>query len=83
MGALFRDTALVHDVNDIGIDDRRKTMGDDERGAVCHQPFQRGLDLPFRLGVEGRGRLVEQQDRRVAQHGPGDGQALPLAAGEA
>ena len=36
-----------------------------------------------RLGVERRGRLVEQQQRRVAQQGAGDGDALALAAREA
>ena len=35
------------------------------------------------LGVQGAGRLVEDQDRRVAQDGAGDGEALLLAAGEA
>ena len=34
------------------------------------------------LGVERAGRLVEQQDRRVAQDGAGDGDALALAAGQ-
>ena len=38
------------------------------------------IDQPLRFGVERRGRLVEDQDRRVADDGAGDADALPLAA---
>src|SRR5438309_2095115 len=34
------------------------------------------------VGVEAAGGLVEQEDGRVAQDGAGDGDALPLAAGQ-
>ena len=43
---------------------------------------QRLLDRPLGLGVERRGRLVEDQDRRVLQEHAGDGQALLLPARE-
>ena len=43
---------------------------------------QRLLDQPLRLGIEGRGRLVEDQDRRVLEQRAGDRQPLPLAAGQ-
>ena len=45
-----------------------------------HQPLQRLLHQRLAFGVERRGRLVEQQDRRVAQDGAGDRDALALAA---
>ena len=48
----------------------------------CISVVQRFLHQPFVLGVERRGRLVEQQDRRVLQNGAGDGEALALAAGQ-
>src|SRR3546814_6043613 len=38
--------------------------------------------MALRLAVEGGGRLVEQQDGGVLQHGAGDGDALALTAGE-
>ena len=57
-------------------------MGDDEGGAAFHECRQRVLHLPLGDGVERRGRLVEQQDRRVAQERPGDRHPLPLPAGE-
>jgi hypothetical protein len=46
----------------------------------CIRPFQRLLHQLLAFGVERRGRLVEQQDRRVAQDGAGDRDALALAA---
>ena len=38
--------------------------------------------LADELGVEGRGRLVEEHQLGVHRQGPGDGHALLLAAGE-
>ena len=57
-------------------------MGDDERRAVQHQIAERLLHQPLRLGVERRGRLVENEDGRVLEQRPGDGQPLPLPAGQ-
>ena len=48
-----------------------------------HQPLERVLHQPLRFGVERRGRLVEQQQRRVAQQRARDREALALAAREA
>jgi hypothetical protein len=41
-------------------------VGDDQNGAVAHGAFKRLLHRRFGIIVERRGRLVEQQDRRVA-----------------
>ena len=51
--------------------------------AALHQRLQRGLHLPLGFGVERRGRLVEDQDRRVLEQRARDRQALALAAGQA
>ena len=72
----------IHDADQIGADHGREAVRDDDRGAAAHQTAQRRLHLPLRIGVERRGRLVEQQDRRVLQHRARDGDALPLAARE-
>jgi hypothetical protein len=57
-------------------------MGDDEDRAPLHQLRQRLLDQELALRVEiGRG-LVQDEDGRILEEGAGDGQALPLAAGE-
>ena len=53
-----------------------------DHGAVPGQAPQGQVDGCFGHGVQIGGWLVEQQDRRIAQDGPCDGQALPLAARE-
>ena len=58
-------------------------MRQDQRGAPDHQPIQRLLDHRLVLCVDRGQRLVQHQDRRVAQQRPGDGDALALAAREA
>ncbi len=55
-------------------------MRDDERSAIAHQPSERGLNLSFGLGVQGRGRLIEDQDRCVLQQRTRDRDALTLTA---
>jgi hypothetical protein len=57
-------------------------MGDDQRGAADGGQFQLGLDGFFRLRIEGRSGLVEDQYRRVLEQRSGDGDPLFLAAGK-
>ena len=58
-------------------------MGDHDDGAapgeLTHHLGDGGLVLP----VQGRGDLVEQEDRGVLDEGPGDGDALTLPTGQA
>ena len=60
----------------------REPVRDHQRGAALHQPLERRLHQRLALGVERRGRLVEQQERRVAQDRARDRDALALAAGQ-
>ena len=46
----------------------------------CMTFGQGRLDQALGLGVQGRGRFVEDEDGRVLEQGPGDGQPLALAA---
>ena len=59
-----------------------QAVGDDERGAALEQAGQALLDQSLALAVEVAGGLVEDQDARVGQQRPGDGQPLALAAAE-
>jgi hypothetical protein len=52
---------------------------DHERRAAGGEPVDRGHDQPFRSDVHRARRLVEDQDRRIAQERPGQRDALPLA----
>ena len=57
-------------------------MGEDQRRSPDHQALQRLRDDRLVLRVHGRKRLVQHQDRRITQQGPGNCEALTLAAGE-
>ena len=58
-------------------------MGQDQGGAAGHQAVERLLDHRLVLGIDRGQRFVQHQDRGIAQQGAGDGDALPLAAGQA
>ena len=82
MRAAFGDPALVEDDDLVGVDDGREAMGDDDRGPARGDALQGLLDRRLGPAVEGAGRLVEDQDRRVLEQGSGDRDALLLAAGK-
>ena len=55
-------------------------MRNDERRPVEHQRRERVLDQQLGLGIQRRGGLVQNQNRRVLQQRPRDGQPLALPA---
>ena len=57
-------------------------MRDHERRAALHETLDRLLHEPLALAVERRGRLVENEDRRVLEDGAGERDTLPLTATE-
>ena len=57
-------------------------MGDDDSGASLHQPFKCLLDQVFGLGIHGGCSFIHNQDGRVLQDRPCNGQALLLTAGQ-
>ena len=57
-------------------------MGDNERGAARHQCVHSLLDLPLGPRIDIRGRLVEDQERRLLHHRPCDRDELALASGD-
>ena len=57
-------------------------MGHRDDGAAMCQPIQRLLHRLLGFRIECRGGFIEQQDRRIAQEGPRDGESLALAAGK-
>jgi len=67
--ALFGQFAVLHDEDDVRVADRAETMGDDDGCSTLHQPAQGLHDGLLRDGVETGRRLVENQDRRVADDG--------------
>ena len=82
VGALLDDPAVLEDDDPVAAADRGDLVRDDQAGAAGEVLLQGLLDPRLGLGVEGAGAVVEQQDGGVGDEGPGQGQALPLAAGE-
>src|SRR5918999_1152114 len=63
VGTAGRDTALVEDQDQVSVPHGGDPLGDDEDRAVllAHEPVQRLLDRRFRLGVHGRGAVVQDK----------------------
>ena len=83
MRAALDDPPGVEHEDLIGVADRREAVRDRDRGAPARELIQRLLDSALGLGVQRRGRLVEDQHRRVAKDRARDRDALLLAAREA
>ena len=79
--APLHDSSAVEHKYEIGVHNRRESMGDHEHRATREQPIDRLLNQTLRLGVERRRRLIEDENRRVDQQGARDRETLPLPAG--
>src|SRR5699024_10562722 len=80
--SLFRDAALFDDDDFVRIAYGAQAMGDDDVGAPYEQRVEGFLYEFFAFGVEGGGRLVEDEDFGVFENGAGDAEALALPPGE-
>jgi hypothetical protein len=65
MSSLFHNLTVGEDNDPMGISDRGKTMGDDEDRSPFHQSFESLLDLCLRIGIEGRGGFIQDEDRSI------------------
>ncbi len=82
VGALLDDPSVIEDDDPVGQMQGRATVGDEQRGAIGHDPAEGVVDGLLDLGVDGAGGVVEDEDPGVVQDGPGQSDALALAAGE-
>ena len=78
------DLAVVQNQDEVGVAHGAYPLGYHDHGAVAlaHQPVERGLDRRLRLGVHGRGAVVEDQEPGVYEQRPGYGYALALSPRE-
>ena len=58
-------------------------MRNDKAGLACHQLFKRLLDTLLGAQVDAAGCLVQNEERRIGQHDPGDTEQLFLSLGQA
>ena len=62
MVALFYDSAVIHDHNQIGIPDSGQAMRNNDTGAVFHYLLHGGLDRLFCAGVHVGSGFVQNQN---------------------
>ena len=82
MRALLDDLAAVEHQDPVEAAHRRQPVRDHDRGPALHQPLHRLLDQRLRFRIEARGRLVQDQYRRIGEERARQRHALPLAARE-
>jgi len=75
------DLSLLDHVDAIGVDDRGQVVRDDHAGDASELARDALGDDGLSQVVECAGGLVEHQDARAADDGPGDQEPLTLAAG--
>ena len=77
------DLAAVLDHQDlVGVTDGRDPLRHDDGHRVGHHRRERGAERGIGGEVERGERVVEEVDAGSAHEGPGDGEALALAAGD-
>src|SRR4051794_22277315 len=74
------DPAAIHYDDAIGIADGGEAVGDDERRTAFAEPGETREHFTLAQRVEGRRRLVEDQDRGVLEKRARHAEPLPLAA---
>lgn len=82
MRAALDDLAVLQDQDLVGGADRREAVRDDQGRAARQCVRQCFADRGLGLGVQVRGRLVEDDDLGLREQQPRDGQPLALTAGK-
>ena len=79
MISAFYDTTGIDDMDAIGIDDRRQAVRNDEGRPATAELTQGPLDSRLGFVIDRRCRFVENEDGRILDDRPSDGQTLSLA----
>ena len=82
VGADFNDFSLFENHEPRGVAQRAQSVRDGKSGAAFNQSRDGVLNLFLGVGVDGSGRLVENQNARVVQNRARDTDPLPFAAAE-
>ena len=81
MRAALDDASFVQHADEVGMFDGRETVRHHQGGTFRHEVLERFLHEFLGLGIERRSRFIQNQDRRVLEDSPCDGEALALPAG--
>src|SRR5580693_2334668 len=82
MSSLFRDHPTAEDNDRVGIANGAETVGDGDDGPSLHEALQCFDHESLGFRVESSSGLVEDENRRVANDGAGNSDALTLAPGK-
>ncbi len=82
MCSALYDPALFQDHDAVRIADRRQPVGNDKGRTSLHQGIHSFGDDALSSGIDGTGRLIQDQCRRICNRSSGDRQQLPLALGQ-
>ena len=80
MGSSLNDTATLEYQDPVGAPESAEPVGNHKSGPALHGIFQGRHDLMFSLGIDRSCGIIQDQDGRIQQQGPGNGQTLPLTA---
>ena len=83
MRATFHNAPMLQHENQVGILDRRNAVGDCDNRLLLVQIAQVPLNLCFRFHIDGAGRIVHNQNRRIVGESTRQAQSLLLSAGQA
>ncbi|GBD25772.1 hypothetical protein HRbin30_01096 [bacterium HR30] len=78
MGALFADFAAVQDKDAVSALHGRQPVSDHDHGAPADEGLNGIFDQCFGLGIDSRGRFIQNENSRILRKCPRVGQKLPL-----
>ena len=81
MAAALDNIAVLHDQDQICILNSRKPVRNDKGSPSFGQAVHGVLYQNLRPGIHGAGGFIQDQDLRIRQDGPGNGQELLLSLG--
>ena len=83
MGPLLRHAAVIQHQDAVGAPDGGQPVGDDKASPSLAQVLHSKADGPLRFRVHVGGSFIQNDNVRVRQKAPGNGQQLPLSLGDA
>ena len=78
----LRDAAPIHHHDFVRPPDSGEPVRDHDHGAIAHQRLERLLHQNLRFRIQMRRGFVQNQDGRVLEQRPRDGQPLPLSSAQ-
>ncbi len=82
VGALLNDLTILEDENFISLLNGGEAVGNDKAGPTFHQSTHGLLYQEFQPGINRGGCFIQNQNLRVSQEGPSNGQKLLLTQGD-